>query len=211
MRKSLLCLLCLLTIGASAHARGRQSWPISWTLHCAGPHSPTGNTCDLAVVNCWGGEIDVNAPAEPGRYDVYVIATSIAALGTTQFGLYCDGDFGFYGWTSCGDSYVPSAGWPGCAESVSIIWNTSQPGPNVTLGIIDVYSYGGSSNQLCAGPVAGLGYAEVCDGSGAEAVCQQLSDVWRFGCVGFGVSGYNSCEPDPVESTSWGAIKSLYR
>ena len=154
-------------------------------------------------------QIDVNAPAGPGRYDVYVIATDVEWIAQTRFGLSCAGSVTFYGWTGCADSETPDSGWPGCGEGVTMSWISEQPGPHVTLGILDVYVDGPAT--ICSAVYPALGKAEYCDGSVPDPICAQLDDLYRFGCVGFGETGYQSCPaPTPPDQTTWGLIKSLY-
>jgi hypothetical protein len=154
--------------------------------------------------------LEVEAPAGPGRFDIYVIATDVVAIAQTRFGLSCNSsDFLFYGWTSCADTESPGSGWPGCGEGITLGWASEQAGPHVTLGIVDVYAYG--TSQVCSGPDPLIGEAEFCDGTSPEPICVGLSDTWRFGCVGFGEPGYRSCPPPlPHSESTWGIIKSLY-
>lgn len=208
MRLLLLCILCsaVLFFGVADAAKNSSG---VWTLHYAGTHDPEASTCDFLLSDCMG-QLEVNAPAGPGRYDIYVIATDVGGIARTSFGVSCEGgDFLFYGWTGCSDAETPGTGWPGCGEGLTLGWASEQVGPNVTLGILDVYAYGVSS--ICAGPDPRTGEAEYCDGTVPEPICVRLSDVWRFGCVGFGESGYQSCPaPLPQTKSTWGVIKSLY-
>ena len=153
--------------------------------------------------------ISAPAPAGPGRYDVYIIATDVDAIAQTRFGLTCDGSINFYGWTGCADSETPDSGWPGCGEGVTMNWTSEQVGPHVTLGILDLYVYGVAT--VCSGPFPSLGQAEFCDGTTPEPICARMNDSYRYGCVGFGESGYQSCPaPTPPGQATWGLIKSLY-
>jgi hypothetical protein len=180
-----------------------------WTLHYAGPHDGGANTCEFTLTSCTS-QLDVDAPAGPGRFDVYVIATDVAAIASTRFGLSCSGGVTFNGWTGCADSETPESGWPACGKGITLSWVSEQPGPNVTLGVLDVYIDGTTS--FCSGPDPRLGSAEFCDGTMPTPLCVQLDQIWRFGCVGFGELGYASCPgPDNSSEYTWGIIKSLYR
>ena len=208
MKRLILCAFCSLVFFLVDAADAAKNSNGAWTLHYAGPHNAETNTSDFLVVNCTG-QLDVTAPAGPGRYDVYVIATDVVGIAKTSFGLTCNGGFRFYGWTGCADSETPGAGWPGCGEGVTLSWASEQPGPNVTLGIFDMYVYGVSS--FCSGPDPSIGEAEFCDASTPEPICVRMNDAYRYGCIGFGESGYQSCPaPLPPGEATWGLIKSLY-
>jgi hypothetical protein len=209
MKRLILCLACLSLILTSGDAYAVKNSHGSWTLHFAGPHDAETNTCDYMVTDCMV-QIVVDAPPGPGRYDVYVIATDVVGIAQTSFGLSCDGSFTFHGWTGCGDSEVPDTGWPGCGEGITVGWMSEQPGPHVTVGILDVYVDGTAT--VCSGVFPSLGKAEFCDGSIPDPVCAQRGGVVPFGCVGFGsYGGYATCPaPLPPDQATWGLIKSLY-
>jgi len=201
----LFCALILIPCGAAGAAKNGNG---VWTLHYAGSHNSEANTCGFIVTDCTG-QIDVNAPPGPGRYDLYILATDVVGISQTSFGLTCTGDVLFDGWTACSDAEIPGVGWPGCGAGVTLSWTSEQPGPNVTLGILDLYVYGVTS--VCSGPDPRLGDAEFCDGSTPEPICVRMNDVYRYGCVGFGQPGYQSCPgPLPPDQVTWGLIKSLY-
>jgi len=209
MKRLTLFLICSFALTLSSSAGAVKNGNGSWTLHYAGPHDAASNTCEYAVTDCVG-EIEVNAPAGPGRYDVYVIATDVDGIAATKFGLTCDGSFAFNGWTSCAESEIADSGWPDCGKGVTLSWASEQPGPHVTLGILDLYVYGTST--LCSESYPSLAKAEFCDGSVPVPVCAQIDNVIAFGCVGFGDgTGYSPCpRPLPPSERSWGLIKSLY-
>ncbi len=167
-----------------------------WALHYAGPHDSVINTCDFLLVDCV--DLDVAAPGEAGRYDIYVIAAEVVEVAGTRYGLFCDGPFYFYGWTSCADLEIPTPGWPGCAEGIAQTFSTPRVGPYVTLGILDVYSYG-SPSSLSAGIDPRVGFAEWCDGSQPSPLCNSTTSLWAFGVMGFGEYGYNPCGVVPTE------------
>jgi hypothetical protein len=162
-----------------------------WALHYAGPHDSQINTCSFGVNDC--GEVVVDAPSSPGRYDVYVIAVDVDAIAGTRYGLSCDGSFYFYGWTQCTDYEIPTPGWPGCNEGNAQVWSSEQPGWHVTVGILDVYVYGPSS--ISTGPDPRKGFAEWCDGSMPQPICNQTWNPDAFSTVGFGIPGQIQCQP----------------
>jgi hypothetical protein len=216
MRHLLPFALCLSVLAAASAAptgaaRGAmtKNGNGAWTTHYAGPHDGTENTCDFGITDCVS-QLDVAGPAGPGRFDVYIIATDVAGIASTRFGLPCSGGFSFYGWAGCADSETPESGWPACGKGITLSWTSEQMGPYVTLGVLDLYVYGTST--FCSGPDPRLGSAEFCDGTMPTPICVQLNDSWRFGCVGFGRQGYATCpSPDQSQEHTWGIIKSLYR
>ena len=202
--------LCVMVTGANAHVNGQAKW----ALHFAGTHDAKTNTCDFMVVDC-ATEVVVDGPMGPGRFDVYVLALDTDGIAGTRYGLCCDvpAQFWFYGWTNCADFEIPTAGWIGCDEGNAQTWIVMRPPGHVTVGIIDVYVYPGTA-KLCICEDPREGYAEWCDGTSPEPICLTRTTAVTpavFGCVGFGVPGYNPCGIISTETSSWGAVKSLYR
>ncbi len=178
-----------------------------WALHYAGAHNSKANTCDFVLEGC--GDLVVEGPADPGRYDVYVIAIDVDRIAATRYGLDCDGQFYFYGWMSCSSLEIPTEGWPGCGEGNAQSWSQEQPGPHVTIGILDVYVYEPSS--LGVAPDPRTGWAEWCDGAVPSPVCRMTVSPEAFGSVGFGREGYDPSQEVPVIETTWGKVKAIYR
>ncbi len=167
-----------------------------WALHYAGPHNSKANTCAFEATQCT--DIVVDAPSGVGRYDIYVIAADVDGIAGTRYGLECEGPFYFYGWTKCCNLEIPTAGWPGCGEANAQTWSTEQPGPHVTVGILDLYVYpGGVSLSTC--PDQRVGFAEWCDATQPSPICVKRTRADVFGKIGFGVPGYNPCSIVPVE------------
>ncbi len=166
-----------------------------WVLHYAGAHNSKTNTCSFDVVGC--EEISVDAPGGPGRFDIYLLAVDVDEVAALRYGLYCEGDFYFYGWTSCTDLELPTDGWPGCGEGNAQTWSAPQAGPHVTAGILDVYAYG-SAVSLSTGADPRVGFAEWCDGSQPSPLCHKTTNPGAFGKVGFGVAGFNPCSMVPA-------------
>jgi hypothetical protein len=185
-----------------------------WGLHYAGPHNAKTNTCTYVMEDCAEaprGDAVTEAPAGPMRCDIYVVAMSMdVSMAGTRYGLCCDGPFYFYGWTKCSDFEIPTAGWPGCGEANAQTWTVEQTGMNITVGILDVYAYAGVS-EICICSDQRVGFAEFCDGSQPSPNCWQFDHPYVFGCVGFGQLGYNPCDYTPVEETTWGLIKAVYK
>jgi hypothetical protein len=170
-----------------------------WALHFAGKHNPATNDCTFQLAAC--EHLVVEGPADPGDYDVYVIAADVDAINWSRFAISCDGPIHIIDWQPCCDSETPTAGWPGCDEGIGLKWLTDQPGPYVTMGILTVHISGPS--VLSVAPHPGDGSAEWCASSGP---CPETNDPAFFGSVGFGRPGYNPCAPGPS-----GGIEAIVR
>ena len=201
--------LCVMVTGANAADNGQAKW----ALHFAGEHNAKTNTCAFHVADCIVEIVEMGPPG-PGRFDVYLLALDTGGLAGSRYGICCpEGSFYFYGWTSCSDLELPSAGWPACGEGNAQTWGLQQPAGHVTMGIFDVYVYAGTG-MMCVCDDPRVGFAEWCDGTSPEPICKVRTTALTpaaFGCVGFGIPGYNPCDIVATEKTSWGAVKSLYR
>jgi hypothetical protein len=94
-----------------------------------------------------------------------------------------------------------------------VTWTMEQPGPHITVGILDVYVYA-ASTHLCTATDPRVGYAEWCDGAVPSPACVQMAYPTLFGCVGFGgAHGYLPTEQCQIAvgQTTWGKVKALYR
>jgi len=231
-------LIFLTVMGTGVIADAAPNYCGKWALHFAGPHDSKNNTCDFSVDSYY--DVVVNAPVEPGSYDIYILALDVVDVAGTRFGLYGDGLFYFYsvGWQNCAYLEIPTPGWPGCGESVSMTWPEEQHGWSLVLGIINIYVYGGG--RIWTGPDPTVGYAEWCDGTEPEPRCDRFQYNSIVGCSPWGIvdfsEGYGGCCPMPhyegagcytpgfdlelygdcsttvgSERSSWGAIKALYR
>lgn len=186
-------------------------------LHYAGPHNAKLNTCDIDFdgFGCSNnpGEFHLTAPEIAGRYDIYIVALCVEGrMVGARYGISCEGQFYFYGWSKCSEFEIPTSGWPGCGEANAQTWREEQPGFHVALGVLDVYAYSGvSSFGLC--PDQRVGVAEYCDGSQPSPICKQITDIKYFARIGFGQPGYDVCPcyPCPVNGSTWGRVKTLYR
>ena len=205
--------LCVMVADANACYKHGNS---KWALHYAGEHNAKVNTCAYLVTDCTppAGQVVETGPMGPGRFDVYVLALDTNGIAGTRYGLWCEPEFmfWFYGWTSCSDLELPSAGWPGCNAGNAQTFGVEQPPGHVTLGILDVYVYPGMAH-LKTGNDPRVGFAEWCDGASPEPWCCVIDyNVYpnAFGYVGFGCPGYNPCGVIATEKTSWGAVKAIY-
>ncbi len=177
------------TAGYAPNSEGK------WALHFAGQHGSKTQTQGLGTVGC--DDIVVDGLPGPGRYDVYIIAVDVDAVCGTRFGLTCDGPVMFYGWTTAGRLEIPTEGWPGCGEGTAQVWCWEQPGPEVPIGVLDVYIYS-STNSLSVTADPRVNFAEWCDGSQPHPKCVKKFAGEVFGSVGFGMPGTNPCTTAPV-------------
>lgn len=189
-------------------------------LYLAGPEG--SGTCAYVMGDCIGAVSHVNNGLAPGRWDLYLMAVDVSGIAGVRYGLTCNitsGGLYFYGWTACSDFEIqdpspwPVGGATGnqlCGANNAQTWIGEQPGPHVTVGILDVYAYGGTVARLCVGPDTRVGFAEMCDGSEPAPLCNHVGAA-GYGCFGINRLGYNPCDVVPVEQRSWGAVKSLYR
>jgi hypothetical protein len=199
----------LLCVAVASSGYGNSD--AKWGLHFAGSHDPRTNNCSFILTDCSDASLITEVSEGVGRYDVYVIALDVDAIGGTRYGIYCDGSFFFYGWSPCSDLEVPTPSWPDCGEGIVQLWMMERYGPHVTLGVLDIYAYA-TSRLLGACPDPRVGVGEWCDGSAPTPVCDQTSESSYFGSVGFGIKGYNPCEAGGSgEAVSWGKLKSVYR
>jgi hypothetical protein len=217
MRKATVLVLCVALFGIMTHDADAcfKHGNNKWALHYAGPHNPAVNTCAYTVTDGTegAGQVVVNAPAGPGRYDIYILALDTNGIAGTRYGLCGTGAFYFYGWTSCAYLEIPTAGWPSCGGGIAQTWVPDAPPGHVTLGILDVYVYPGLNElYICDDPR--VGFAEWCDGGEPYPWCCRMTvaeNPGAFGSVGFGTGGHNPTSSIPVEETSWGAVKGMYR
>jgi hypothetical protein len=221
MKKVLLALLgvaflCVMVADANACYKHGNS---KWALHYAGEHNSKLNTCAFTMTDCREaptGQLVSSGPMGPGRFDAYILALDTNGIAGTRYGLCCDipSCFYFYGWTKCSDFEIPTAGWPACGGGNAQTWSVTQPAGHVTLGILDLYVYAGCGACLCMCDDPRKGFAEWCDGAVPEPWCCQISTTVypaAFGCLCFGMPGYNPCGIIATETSSWGAVKAIYR
>lgn len=193
-------LLCTAAQSYSVQPNTSGKWAIGWV--------DSDTCCSIVFDDC--SELAVDEAPLHTPLDVYVVAAEVDAIDGSRFGLAAarPENIFFYGWVSKADSDDPSIGWPGSGEGIDLTWNTVQPGPFVTMGVLQIYTYGAA--RICLLPDPRVGFAEW--RSGTSSAHRKVGGV--FGCVGFGPGtlGYNPCgEVVALEQTSWGAIKALYR
>lgn len=210
MRTLLLAALCVAFVCMMAsNAEAIKNQNVKYALHDAGPHNAKTNTCSFTMTDCLT-EMNIVGGGGGAREDIYVLALDADGIAGIRYGICCEGSFYFYGWTKCCDLEIPTGSWPGCGEGNAQTWAVEEPGPNVTAGILDVYVYGPSTMSVCVDPREG--FAEVCDGTQPSPICFKFTSSAHFGSVGFGgMEGFNPCNIIPVDQTSWGAVKSIYR
>jgi hypothetical protein len=158
----------------------------------------------------------------PGDYNIYVTVSRYDTVGIAglQFGVKYDpvqgSGFDITNWQSCADLNFPMSGWPNSQTGTLMTW---EPTFNcqgqdriraipICAGVFQVYANG--TDAFLVTPRPADGKAKVADCQSAE------NDITggnpsRLGTVTFGGGGYNPCSSlVGVESTTWGAIKTLY-
>ncbi len=202
-------LVCMMATSANAGPNHNAKF----ALHVAGLHDAKTNTCDFEMTDC-STQMETLA-ASGARYDIYAMALDATNVTATRYGLCCEVALGtgfyFYGWTSCSLLEIPTEGWPGCGEGNAQTWGATLAGPNVTMGILDVLVYSGTNAKLAMCKDPRTGWAEVCDGTEPNPLCDKVTEPAAFGFVGFDRYGYNPCGEVATERGTWGAVKSLYR
>jgi hypothetical protein len=207
-----LALICSLPGGAYAAMNHNGKFG----LHLAGPHDSKANTCDYVMMDCLSAVTHVVTPMG-SRWDIYVIAMDVVGIQGVRYGLRVETALGpgllFYGWTNCGALEIPTPGWPGHGEGNAQTWFVEQPGPHVTVGILDLYVYPGTNAKICTAVDPRVGFSEFCDGDELSPLCNKhyADRHAAYGCVGFNRLGYNPCEVVPEERTTWGLMKAIYR
>ena len=193
-----------------ANADAGQNGNGKFALHFAGPHDAKVNTCGSLDLQGDCNNAVISSSDNPGRFDVYVLAIDTGASTAVRYGLSCDGTFFFYGWTGCWTLELPTLNWPGCGEGIAHSGNFFA-GPIIVCGILDVYTYPASvSISTAADPR--VGFAEFCDDTEPNPVCDRTTDPLAFNTVGFnGNPGVNNCGIIPVVNRTWGRVKALYR
>jgi hypothetical protein len=210
-------LLCAMIADADACYRHGNS---KWALHYAGVHSETNTCTSLEVTDCReypAGQLLTSVCGGLGHYDIYVLALDTQGIISTSYNICCDPDtcFTFYGWTNCADFQETTEGWPGCGEGIVQSWAATQPAGHLVLGILEI-----GVGENCNGTICICGLGLWCGGPPPEGrtepdpwCCELLDTTYpaAFGCVGFGDCGYNPCGLVPLDQTTWGTLKSLYR
>lgn len=182
-----------------------------FALHYAGAHDAKLNTCSYLPSTCGDIVVDGGSGGPLMRYDVYIIAADVAGIAGLRYGITADGPLFFYGWTNCADFEIPTPGWPGADEANAHAWSIEQPGPFVTVGILDMYVYP-TTVSLSTTIDDRVGKAEWCDANQPSPICVDITDTAHFATVGFnGNPGTDPCGEIPTKATSWGQVKALYR
>ena len=125
MKKTALLIAVVVAFCLTSPAQAAYNWNAKFQLHYAGAHDSKAHTCAFTVTTC-SSEIVVDG-GNAGRYDVYLIAIDTEGIAGMRYGMACTGDFYFYGWTSCSDLEIGSAG---CAIRLTM---GCDGGPSVTL------------------------------------------------------------------------------
>ena len=199
-------LLCFASQSQSGDYNGSGKWAVSWldSDYCCDPEWDSCDDLQVDSAPIWG-------PPDFTSLSIYVVAVEVDAIDGTRFGICAarPENIYFYGRSAAdGTTEDKSPGWPGNGEGIDLSWGASQSGPFVVMGYLQVVAYGSARFCLCEDPR--VGYAEWRYGS--DITRRKVGGA--FGCVGIGPGklGYNPCgNIVPVQQTSWGAIKALYR
>lgn len=199
---------------AAAHAGENSSAKI--LLHI-GPVT-SKNACVAVPADCRSAV--VSAPAG-SAYNVYVCvgngSDSVGVAGL-QFGISYNGA-GFQGvdifsWSKCTDLEFAMAGWPSSNTGNLMTWaanSNCQAGPGtVAAGYFYMAVY--TPDRLSLTPRPNDGAAKVADCNAVEDdLTTQAPSALGYADFDTGL-GYNPCQNIvPVENTTWGGVKSLFR
>ncbi len=186
------------------------------SLTCSGDVDPiTTNTPCSAFVTTGPLLEAVNV------YLVVANAQSTAGIAGLSCGITYDatGTSGvdIFGWTLCSDLEFPNMGWPAAGSGNRITWSAGTncqrtevggEGVQAIAGAFYVYAYSSDDLELTANTAITPDELQVADCATA------VTNVMEGGIVSFGLnSGCNPCIDEciivPVESTTWGKIKTI--
>jgi hypothetical protein len=115
-------------------------------------------------------------------------------------------DFGFAGFSSsdivfvdhgiCDDGVfsvleLPTDGWPGPNEGTAVTFMPGKRSRLVEIYWFATYVYAAVSIEFDVDPLTDMGLF------GDNQTPPEIDEIWDFGIMGFGESGYNPCEPNP--------------
>jgi len=126
-------------------------------------------------------------------------------------------------WHTCSDVEFQGDNWPASGTSNTITWalGNCAMGDLVTVGYFTVSAYDPSAMSIIPFPPSGFIKVATC--KGAEEIAEEHVDPARAGWVSFGgaaigtdTDGCNPLlgpcgSPTPVQVTTWGKLKRLYR
>ncbi len=172
---------------------------------------PAGQSYGVWVLVCNGSD---STGIGGAQFGIDITGGPAAGLGGTAFG-----------WLLCADLDFPSGTWPASGSDNLVTYNTVTNCQDVNslpfvpktviamLGQLYIYDYaGGGSIAITPSPRSG-GTAKVADCASSETVIDPPpGPPSHLGLAAInGGHGYSPCStpPTPVESTTWGRIKSL--
>jgi len=191
-------------------------------VHVGGPTAR--NQCARALIAC-NSVVSNGGLYPPNTYFAYLLiedGDATSGIGGVSFGIQYDGTphqgVDLYEWHLCGSTEEPSAGWPAPGGGNLIRWaacqRTEPGGAGTGAAAVAGYFYMGAYSPdylAVTPPPSGDFVVYSCNG---QAVAIPESAPSRFGRAGFGnnVYGYVPCGfVVPVRTTTWGAIKALYK
>ncbi|MCA9726940.1 MAG: hypothetical protein R3E12_09300 [Candidatus Eisenbacteria bacterium] len=111
-------------------------------------------------------------------------------------------------WGACGDFELHENNWPGSNQGVCITWSEAQTGHLTEICWFAAYSVYGDASELAlrGHPQGGGLFAD-------DAVPSNIDPIADYGRLGFFQDGYLPCPnpPTPVEPSSWGRTKAVFR
>jgi len=153
-------------------------------------------------------------------YNVYLVTATwgMSSYAGVGFSIHYTNDpsaFSMLSWTLCGDLQFPGPGWgvaPASGSDIVITYdviNNCQPAGSIVVnGFFYVGAYDTAVMEVR--PRGANNKLEVADCLSNE---QEIPD--RISSVGFSTLGCNPCVqgcfPIPVEETTWGGVKTLFR
>jgi hypothetical protein len=176
---------------------------------------------------------DLATPLVGPFYYVYAVVengSDSTGIGGVEFGVQYDGAVGsgvdIFDWTLCADLEFPmdTPAWPASGSGDLITWDgvsncqKTPSSPKYSVVAVAGYFYMGAYSNDClyttVRPVSGR--AKVANCKAFETIIDGKSPS-HLGAASFGPAppcgmGYRPCgAPTPVQKSTWGTIKSIYR
>jgi len=197
---------------------------VKLALHAVG--SPSKDPCGADAPSGFGcsrlnypGNLTVQWPADGTPAYVYVLALDIpptVGLAGATFGMTYTGGAFPASWNRCSTYDFHGPDWPASGSGITVTFDPCQDTVDPTdpegeafaiLGYITMGAYSAGAAQVIHHPNSPPWQITVADCSAAESL---LNESWCQGKIGFGTeSGWNACFtcPDPVATSTWGAVK----
>jgi hypothetical protein len=157
-----------------------------------------------------GNCLDLGGARIAGPAFIWVVASRTGGypdgIGGIQYGI--EHDLAIQGWTLCtGGAEIPQDGWPDSGTGTAATWEGgcySSPGENAMVGFASVADGSLGNLQITGDPRLPEPQALWADCSAVEY------EICPAALGSMDVARCESCVGLPTQTTSWGAIKSLY-